>query len=56
MPTVLRTYIVWSTKHPSEYIEAETGYDARKKFAIAHQLSINEVMSRVSSLTHARLL
>ena len=43
----MKTYQVWSVGYPMEYIEALTGWEARKQFAIKHRLSITDVMSRV---------
>lgn len=46
----MQTYQTWSIDIPMEYIEAETGFEARKAFAAKHRLPVSECMSRMRTL------
>lgn len=40
------TYQCWHVDVPQEYIEAETGFEARKIFARKHRKQVSECMAR----------
>lgn len=42
----MRTYQTWSIDVPMEYIEASSGWEARKLFAAKHKLPVTECMAR----------